>query len=188
MRRLGWMLALTLVGGGGGAALADPQAADRPVERRDKPAVASPMDQTFVDKAATGGLAEVKLSKLAMEKGQSMQVKQFARKMVVDHSKANTELKQIAEKQHLTVPTQLDEKHQKAYDKLSKLDGPAFDEEYMKVMAEDHDETIKLFKQQAASGRDPELTSFAMKTLPVIEKHDDMAHSDEKKLEESKAK
>ena len=56
-------------------------------------------DKTFADKAAAGGIAEVKLSKLAMDKGDSPEVKQFARKMVEDHTKAGVELKQIAEQE-----------------------------------------------------------------------------------------
>jgi putative membrane protein len=163
MRRLGWLLALGLLGGG--VALADAG------------------DKGFVDKAATGGMAEVKLSKLAMDKGQSTEVKQFARKMVEDHTKANMELKQIAEKKSIVVPMTLDEKHQKVYDKLAKLTGADFDKEYMRTMAMDHDDTVKLFKDQSQNGQDPELKSFAMKTLPIIEKHDDMAHMDKNQVD-----
>jgi putative membrane protein len=163
MRRLGWLLALGLLGGG--VALADAG------------------DKGFVDKAATGGMAEVKLSKLAMDKGQSTEVKQFARKMVEDHTKANMELKQIAEKQNIAVPTALDAKHQKVYDKLVKLEGANFDKEYMRAMAMDHDDAVKLYKDQSQNGQDPELKSFAMKTLPTIEKHDDMARMDRNQVE-----
>jgi putative membrane protein len=166
MRRLGWLLALGLLGGG--VALADAG------------------DKGFVDKAATGGMAEVKLSKLAMDKGQSTEVKQFARKMVEDHTKANMELKQIAEKKSLVVPTAMDEKHEKIYDKLVKLEGADFDKEYMRAMANDHDDTVKLFKEQSQNGQDPELKSFAMKTLPIIEKHDDMAHMDRNQVKKEK--
>lgn len=162
MRRLGWLFALGLLGGG--VALADVG------------------DKGFVDKAASGGMAEVKLSKLAMDKAQSMEVKQFARKMVEDHTKANVELKQIAEKKSLVVPTAMDDKHQKIYDKLVKLEGASFDKEYMRAMAGDHDDAVKLFKDQSERGQDPELKSFAMKTLPTIEKHDDMAHMDQSQM------
>jgi putative membrane protein len=166
MRRLGWLFALGLLGGG--VALADVG------------------DRGFVDKAAAGGTAEVKLSKLAMDKGMSTEVKQFARKMVEDHTKANMELKQIAEKKSLVVPTAMDEKHEKIYDKLVKLEGADFDKEYMRAMANDHDDTVKLFKEQSQNGQDPELKSFAMKTLPIIEKHDDMAHMDRNQVKKEK--
>lgn len=170
MRRLGFVLALTLVGGG--AALADTNTSK----------TAATGDKSFVEKAAAGGMAEVKLGKLAMDKGQSMEVKQFARKMVEDHSKANTELKQIADKENMTVPTKLDEKHQAVYDRLAKLNGAEFDKEYMRAMADDHDDTVKLFKEQAQNGQNPELKSYAMKTLPVLEKHDDMVHTDQQQM------
>ncbi|MCU1279604.1 MAG: outer membrane protein [bacterium] len=162
MLRLRYVVALGLLGGG--VALADVG------------------DKTFVDKAAVGGMAEVKLSTLAMDKGQSTEVKQFARKMVEDHSKANMELKQIADKKNLAMPAKLDDKHQMVYDKLAKLDGADFDKEYMRAMAMDHDDAVKLFKQQSESGHDPELKTFAMKTLPTIQKHDDMAHMDRDQL------
>jgi putative membrane protein len=162
MRRILYVLALGVLGGG--VALADHG------------------DKGFVDKAAAGGTAEVKLSKLAMDKGQSPEVKQFARKMVEDHTKANMELKQIAEKKSLNVPTAMDEKHQKIYDKLVKLQGNDFDKQYMQAMADDHDDTVKLFKDQAQNGQDPELKSFAMKTLPTLQKHDDMVHMDERQM------
>lgn len=158
MRRLGWVFAFALAGGG--------------------VAFADDADRTFAEKAAAGGTAEVKLSKLAMDKAQAVEVKQFARKMVVDHSKANSELKQIADKKNLTLPAALDDKHQKIYDELTRLEGADFDKEYMRAMTEDHDETVKLFKTEMKDGRDAQLKSFAMKTLPVIEKHDDMAHMD----------
>jgi putative membrane protein len=163
MRRFVYVLALGLLGGGGFA-------------------LAASGDQAFVDKAAMGGMAEVKLSKLAMDKGQSTDVKQFARKMVEDHTKANMELKQIAEKKNLVVPTKLDPEHEKAYNQLATLDGANFDKEYMRVMATDHDDATKLFKEEAQRGQDAELKSFAMKTLPTIEKHDDLAHMDQSQM------
>lgn len=162
MRRLLYVLALGALGGG--VALADSG------------------DKGFVDKAAAGGMAEVKLSKLAMDKGQSPEVKQLARRMVEDHTKANMELKQIAEKKSLSVPATMDDKHQKIYDKLVKLQGTDFDKEYMHAMANDHVDTIKLFKDQSENGQDPELKSFAMKTLPTLQKHDDMVKMDEQQM------
>jgi putative membrane protein len=80
------------------------------------------------------------------------------------------------------VPTAMDDKHQRIYDKLVKLEGADFDKEYMRAMATDHDDTVKLFKNQSQNGSDPQLKSFAMKTLPIIEKHDDMAHMDENRV------
>lgn len=51
--------------------------------------------QQFVRKAATGGLAEVQLGQMALQRAASPEVKQFAQQMVDDHTKANNELRQI---------------------------------------------------------------------------------------------
>lgn len=182
MRRL--VLALFLTGGGVALAQSSVNTANPVVQdqqRANNPHdVVAPTkgDEVFAKQAAMGGMAEVKLSQLAMDRASSTEVKTFARRMVEDHSKANTELKQIAEKQKLVLPEKLDGKHQKAYDKLSKMSGADFDHEYMKTMMSDHDETVAKFKDESLYGQDPALKSFAMKTLPVIEKHDSMAHDD----------
>jgi putative membrane protein len=151
-------------------------------DKSDKSVAGIKGDEVFAKQAAAGGMAEVQLSELAMQRAHSTDVKQFARKMVEDHSKANTELKQIAEKQKLPLPEQLDGKHQDVYDKLSRLSGPEFDREYMKAMTQDHDATVAKFKNESLYGQDPELKSFAMRTLPLIERHDSMAHTDTSKV------
>jgi putative membrane protein len=139
-------------------------------------------DETFAKQAAASGLAEVKLSQLAIDKAQSLEVKQLARKMVMDHTKANTELKQIADQQNMKLPTELDAKQQQTFDELSKLSGSAFDREYVRLMSADHDATVVKFQHEGLYGQDPELKSFAMKTLPLIEKHDRLVHADAAKL------
>lgn len=186
MRRLGLVLALTLVGGGIAAAdNTQHQTQDQTMKTRTG---VTDKDQEFATKAAQGGLAEVKLSKLAMDRAQSMEVKHFARKMVEDHSKANTELKQIAEKQNLTLPTSLDDKHQDTYQKLSQLRGADFDKEYMKAMADDHDDTVKLLRNEIDNGQNPQLKSFASKTLPVVQRHDEMVKSQKPAIDQEKSK
>ena len=62
-------------------------------------------DRKFVEQAASGGMAEVKLGKLALEKGTSPTVKQFAQKLVDDHSKANDELQALASRKNMSLPT-----------------------------------------------------------------------------------
>jgi putative membrane protein len=104
-------------------------------------APAGAMDpQQFLQQAAIGGMAEVQLGQLATERAASAQVKQFARMMVRDHTKSNTELKQTAKAQNIQLPTQLDQKHQEIVTRLQGLRGAEFDREYMRVMVDSHTE------------------------------------------------
>ena len=91
-------------------------------------------DRTFIEKAAKGGVAEVELGSLAQQKAQNQQVKDFAARMVQDHSKANEELKSIASAKGVAVPSEMDKSALKEKEKLEKLTGAKFDREYMSCL------------------------------------------------------
>jgi putative membrane protein len=186
MRRIGFVLALALVAGG--VATAREPRADPSGQMGTAGADPSPTDRDFARRAGAGGLAEVKLARLALDKGQSTEVKEFARKMLADHSKVNTELKRIAENKKLALPTRLDDEQQQRFDRLSRLSGPEFDAAYMDAMVADHDAEVAAFEEQAQSGRDPELKQFAMKTLPVLQRHEEHARKSQQALDRAKEK
>jgi len=130
--------------------------------------------QTFVKKAAVGGMTEVEASKLAVSKAQDPQVRAFAQKMVKEHTAANEELKSLAEKKGWTVPSSLDAEHKAALQKLSAKSGAAFDEAYSKQMMQDHEKTVALFTA-AEQTSDRDLAAWVQKTLPTIEQHEQLA-------------
>jgi putative membrane protein len=132
-------------------------------------------DTAFAQKAAQGGLAEVKLGQLAVQNGSSDQVKQFGQRMVDDHSKAGDELMGLASQENFTLPTSLSAKDQATVNRLQNLKGAAFDKAYMRDMVKDHQADIADFQKEANSGSDAGLKSFAAKTLPTLQEHLRMA-------------
>jgi putative membrane protein len=120
-------------------------------------------DKTFVREAATGGMAEVELSKIA-QKSENADVKRFADRMVEDHTKANEQLTSIATGLGVQMPKTLDSEHERMREKLQTLHGKAFDDQYTHDMVEDHNKAIKLFQQEERSGHNTELKQFAQKT------------------------
>jgi len=128
-------------------------------------------DKNFVHMASSGGLAEVQLGQLATKQAASPDVKQFGQRMVDDHTKANQELATIAQAKNMPVATQLDPKHQAMADKWAKLQGAAFDQEYLQGQVADHEQTVALFKTQIKEGKDDDLKTFASETLPTLEDH-----------------
>jgi len=139
-------------------------------------------DATFVRKAASGGIAEVKLGQLAQEKGSSSAVKEFGKRMENDHSKAGDRLKNVASKNNIAVPEEMDKKDQATYDHLSKLSETEFDRVYAQHMVTDHEEDIEEFKNEASSGKNPDVKSFASKTLPTLQDHLRQAREMEKSV------
>ena len=124
-----------------------------------------------------GGMMEVELGRLAAQQGMSEAVKQFGQRMVDDHTKANSELMTLASSKGITLPTALDEKHQKDVTKLSGLSGADFDRAYMKMMVNDHNKDVKNFEKQSTRGADADLKAFAGKTLPTLQEHLQMARA-----------
>jgi predicted outer membrane protein len=110
-------------------------------------------DRQFIEKAASGGLAEIKMARLALDKAQSNEVRTFAQRMIDDHSKANDRLKEIATKNGMMLPTSLDSEDQKIYEKLALMSGREFDKQYMKVMKKDHDKDVKDFETRRSRSR-----------------------------------
>lgn len=132
-------------------------------------------DQQFAMTAAKASMAEVELGKLAQDKASSPEVKKFAQRMVDDHSKANDELKTLAQNKNITLPTAPDATHKAHMDRMSKMSGEAFDRGYMQDMLKDHRKAVELFRMEANSGKDPDMKAWAAKTLPTIEEHLKMA-------------
>lgn len=128
-------------------------------------------DSKFAVTAADGGMAEVALGQLALQKGTSAQVKEFAAMMVKDHTKANTELKAVAGAKNITLPAAPGEDNQKIAADLSKKTGADFDKAYIDEMVKDHEKDVKLFEDYTKDGKDTTLKAFATKTLPVLKAH-----------------
>ncbi len=128
-------------------------------------------DRSFMDKAAQGGMAEVELGQLAEQNAQSQEVKDFGKRMVTDHTKANDQLEQVASKEAVKLPTTLDAKDQETKDHLSKLHGAAFDRAYMQDMVADHKKDVAEFKRESTSAHSPDLKDWVSGTLPTLESH-----------------
>jgi putative membrane protein len=128
-------------------------------------------DAHFAKEAAQGGMAEVKLGQLAQEKGSSDSVKSFGKRMVDDHSKAGDKLKEVASRESIMLPTDISAKDQAVYDRLSKLNGAAFDRAYARDMVKDHETDVAAFQREANGGKDDSLKSFASETLPTLQDH-----------------
>jgi len=134
-------------------------------------AAASTGDAKFLKQAAEGGMAEVELGKLAQQKAMRDEVKQFATRMVDDHTKANDEIAKIAGANGVELPTELDDSTRKEMDKLKALTGPDFDRAYMKHMVSDHRKDLREYRHEAKSHSGTDTQQFAGRTVPILLEH-----------------
>lgn len=154
-------------------------------------------DESFIKDAAKGGMMEVEMGQLGVQKAQSSEVKQFAQRLVDDHTKANTELKQLAASKGVTLPdssgshitgtaenkdrTQVRDRSEtdrqlgfwdrRELKKLQGMSGTDFDREFVKTAVNDHEKDVKEFEKASQNLDDSELKAFAAKTLPTLQQH-----------------
>jgi putative membrane protein len=132
-------------------------------------------DREFVEYAARSGMAEVELAKLAEQHASSAEVKQFAERMMSDHGKAGETLREIGERNGITMPAEPKHAERRELGKLAKLSGARFDREYMSHMVRDHQNDVKEFEKERQHATQPDVKSFVEQTLPTLKEHLQMA-------------
>jgi putative membrane protein len=165
----------------------------------------SSTDEQFVRNAAKSGILEVRVAKMGVQKAQNPSVKQLAQRLVDDHTKVNSELKQLAMSKGLTLPdadritgvtpdtdsdrTQVRERtgtasddaahkaHIEALKKLESLSGTEFDSTWLKTIVTHHEKSVSAYEKASQSATDQQVKSFAAKTLPTIKDHLSQAKS-----------
>lgn len=139
-------------------------------------------DGHFMVQAADGGLTEVQLGRLAMQRAADPAVRDFGRRMVTDHGNANAQLQRLAGQEGVALPTEPSVQHRALYDRLARLAGPDFDRSYMRNMVDDHTQDVADFEREAQQGQDPAVRAWAAQTLPTLHGHLRFAQSIESRV------
>ncbi len=153
-------------------ALSSSTSAQDNMNMNSKMAMVSSMDQKFMMMAGKGGMAEIEMARAALQKSSNDAVKQYAQKMIDDHTMAGDELKQLASMKGVMLPMQSDSKQMTMMSKMQMLSGMEFDMMYVKEAGvKAHQDMEKLVMKESLSGKDLEAKAFAAKTLPVVRLH-----------------
>ncbi len=123
----------------------------------------SQKDVSFIQKAAGGGQQEVENGKMAEKQGKSADVKRIGARMVADHTKANKELTELANRKGVTFNTR--------GVRAQNIGAADFDRQYLKLLEMDHKNDIAEFQKEAKSGDDRDVKAWAVKTLPTLQEH-----------------
>lgn len=129
-------------------------------------------EREFATQAATGGLYEVEVSRLAAQRAVNVQVKNYAQMLVTHHTQANNELADIMKVKNFAPPAGLPADKQAKIARLQALSGAEFDREYVRLVGlQDHQADIALFERGARDSSDPDLKAWILKTLPTLRNH-----------------
>jgi putative membrane protein len=132
-------------------------------------------DTAFIREVRTDNQVEIRLGNVAEKRASNSAVKQFAQKMVSDHTTLNNQWGSVATRNGLTAPANLDAAQQQLVSRLSSLSGAEFDREYMGSMVQAHQEAVATFQRLGPSAQSPEVRQLASSGLPILQQHLTMA-------------
>lgn len=128
-------------------------------------------DAAFMMKAAEINMEEIKLGKLAQEKGTMVHVKELGRMMTTEHTQAMDDLTAMAKTKMTTIITNESQKAIDDYKMLSGKSGKDFDKAYSDMMVNGHKEAIDLFEKTAMDTKDTDIKSMVTAMIPKLKTH-----------------
>jgi putative membrane protein len=123
---------------------------------------------------------EIAAGKLAEEKGQSKDVKAFGKTLVTDHTAADKKVMALAKEEKIDLPAAAPMPAD--MDKMKTMSGAEFDKMFAVHMLDDHKKDIAEAKSARDTTADPKLKTLLTATIPVLEKHRDIAQKLVEKL------
>jgi putative membrane protein len=124
--------------------------------------------------------SEVTLGQLGVDSATHADVKQFAQMMVTDHKAMNESVHQIAQQLNLT--SQSGDRTEDAVDDskdwvddLKGKRGKDFDQKFMDIMVDSHENTLKMLEKAANSTTTAQLTQAINTARPKVQAHLDQA-------------
>lgn len=144
-------------------------------------------NQEFVSKAYAGNLAEVQMAEMVQSKATNKQVKDFAKQLKDDHTKANQELKSLAQKKNIKLSDTLSSDKKNMLTEMKSMSATDLEESFMDMMEKEHQSAVKLYQKAVQDITDQDLNKYASNTLPTLKNHLDKAKKINQSLEQAKA-
>ena len=178
---LGWTMGL-MVAGAAGAQVKNASSGEEN-HALDKVQQAEGMpDQTFLRAAIEGNHGELAAAHLAMKRSSNDQVKQFAQRMLDDHTKMLQDLHGVEQGQRLKYADGSSAAGLRLQRKLMRLKGAAFDKAFVDGMVKDHEEDVRDFTKEVETGQNPAIKGAAEASLPTIKEHLEMVQGLQKTI------
>jgi predicted outer membrane protein len=128
-------------------------------------------DELFAAAAASGGLAEVNLSQIGLQRATDPELKRFSQQMVEEHTRMNQQLMNLVGQKRIAIPQTIDARAQFCADSLAGLTGEEFDKCYAKAQLVLHMDSVAMFEAEAKRGQDPDVKALASQSLTHIKQH-----------------
>ena len=132
----------------------------------------SDADKALMMQVAMGGMQQLEVSKVAVQKATSEEVRQFAQAEVDEQTGLSNKLKEISSAKNITLPESPDAETQAMVSKLQGMSGADLDKMYMSESGvKGHEKLNKVMSDVEAKASDTTLKSLAVAAHPLIRTH-----------------
>lgn len=128
-------------------------------------------DRSFITLAAEANLAEIETAKTVQERSKDPAVKDFANRMITDHTQASQNLATLAKANGITLGSEPSANDRNQKDELQKLSSAKLGDAYLRDELQDHKQAISEFESEIEHGHNQNITDYAEQTLPTLEDH-----------------
>lgn len=136
----------------------------------------SPTSEAYVAAAAQSDNYEILAGRLILTQSQDQSVRGFAQQMVDHHTQTSASLTKAAAAAGLPPPPKtLGGDQQQMLAGLQSMKGPDLDRTYMTQQVNAHTSALVTQQTYAASGDNDDLKAVAQSTVPLIQRHLEMA-------------
>jgi putative membrane protein len=140
-------------------------------------------DRDFITDQIESDMAEIRIAQLAQQKATSAEIKQIAKTLETDHTASLNQIKDLASRKGVTVPTEEDNDGKDLYNNLNEKTGANFDREWTEKVMDKHDKAIKKFQDKTEDNNaDADLKAWAAGVLPKLRTHHDQLMAFHNKL------
>jgi putative membrane protein len=143
-------------------------AAAWPLQSSIAPPRVATRDDEFVQRIAADVLAEVQLARLAAQRATRPEVRELAKTLADEQSRAYEDLKVIAAQKKFTLPSEPRAEQKAQIAQLEELSGTAIDEAYLTATTESRTRALALFDDAAGAWGDPDVKTWAARLVPTL--------------------
>ncbi|MBD2753067.1 DUF4142 domain-containing protein [Spirosoma validum] len=136
------------------------------------PAKLSSSDQNLMMQVAKGGMMQLEVSKVAVQKATNPEVRQLAQAEVDEQTGLSAKLTEIASAKGITLPSAPDAETQAMVAKLQGMSGAALDKMYVSESGvKGHQKLDTVMSTVESSAKDPSLLGVAKAAHPLVKTH-----------------
>jgi putative membrane protein len=128
-------------------------------------------DSAYLVGTSQGSQLEIILGNMAQTHARDTSVIRFGMRMIDDHTRQHSQVKNVAENKNLMVPDQPAKDDLDEIVKLSHLYGDDFDKEYISFEVWDHKHDIRDGVEELRDGKDHDVKTLALRWAPILTAH-----------------